>query len=70
VPVERDSAHEEANERKCGKELIGGWTYHDCEFSSAKIKRLGVISRGMKTERKARISTVFNASDKELETEK
>jgi hypothetical protein len=68
VPVERDSAHEEANERKCGKDLIGGWTH--CEFSSAKIKRLGVISRGMKTERKARIGTVSKASDKELEAEK
>jgi hypothetical protein len=69
VPVERNSAHEEANERKCGKELTGGWTHR--KFSSAKIKRLGVISRGMKTERKARIlGTVSHASDKELETEK
>jgi hypothetical protein len=67
VPVERDNAHEEANERKCGEELIGGWTH--CEFSSAKIKRLGVINRGMKTERKARIGTVSNASDESLKPE-
>jgi hypothetical protein len=34
VPVERDNTHEEAKERKCGKEPIGGWTH--CGFREPK----------------------------------